>query len=62
MHLKLSHQDGFLGEDGSSTAMKPGLGVVKICNAYLEHSRRLWKSQETNFAMNENKASFGCWY
>ena len=37
-------------------------GSVEICNAYLEHSRRLWKSQETNFAMNENKASFGCWY
>ena len=30
-------------------------GSVEICNAYLEHFRRLWKSQETNFAMHEDK-------
>ena len=30
-------------------------GSVEIYNAYLEHSRRLWKSQETNFAMHEDK-------
>jgi len=28
---------------------------VEICNAYLEYSRRLWKSQETNFAVYEDK-------
>ena len=30
-------------------------GSVEIYNAYLEHFRRLWKSQETNFAMHEDK-------
>ena len=28
---------------------------VEISNADLKHSRRLWKSQETNFAMHEDK-------
>ena len=31
------------------------LPSVEICNAYLKYSRRLWKSQETNFAMHEDK-------
>ena len=27
-------------------------GSVEIYHAYLKHSRRSWKSQETNFAMH----------
>ena len=30
-------------------------GSVEICNAYWEYSIRLWKSQETNFTMHEDK-------
>ena len=41
---------------GSITRDKYALrGSVEICNAYWEHSIRLWKSQETNFAMHEDK-------
>jgi len=32
---------------------------VEICNAYLEHSRRLWKSEETKFVMYEDKIIAG---
>ena len=32
-----------------------GVVVIKICNAYLEYSRRSCKSQETNFAMHDDK-------
>ena len=41
---------------GSITRDKYTLrGSAEICNPYLEHSRSLWKSQETNFAMHEDK-------